>query len=163
MSPGVPRHTVVWLPLAASRALPQWLLILPAGPALQSSTGPLAPLGGAASRHRSPNPLGDQEAEAAEQGSCLAGRAPCLLWGWARSPGCLPPRASCHMDSGLAWPGCLMDVSFGVDSHDLTMEATGQERGWGRLARAEGLPAPGQSPRGGQEGQKCHTVLGLAF
>lgn len=70
------------------------------------------------------------------------------------------------MDSGLAWLGCLMAVSFGVDSHDLTTEATGT-----RAGRAGGPPCPRPEPqredkgarwRGGREAQKCHAVLVLA-
>ena len=130
---------------------------------LQRATGPGVPRGGTARGHRPQNTV-----RSGNRGGRTA------AW-WAEplptlGPGCVPglPVTWTAVWRGL---GCLMAISLGVDSHELTMEATGKERGWGRVRRVEGPSARGQKPsadkeavlRGGPEGQRCHTVLVLAF
>lgn len=106
----------------------------------------------------------DRETEGAEQQP--GGQSPSTYSGTG-----LRPRLPVTWTAVWCGLGCLMAISLGVDSHELTMEATGKERGWGRVRRVEGPSARGQKPsadkeavlRGGPEGQRCHTVLVLAF
>ena len=131
---------------------------------LQRATGPGVPRGGTARGHSRPQNTVQSGNRGGRTAAWRAEPLPTL------GPGCVPglPVTWTAVWSGL---GCLMAISLGVDSHELTMEATGKERGWGRVRRVEGPSARGQKPsadkeavlRGGPEGQKCHTVLVLAF